>query len=340
MNTFQKIENESEWKDLLGKVLFKTFFHTLEWESFLEKEFSWIKFERYAWGDDLILSVARCRLFGKEKLVSHPLCEYGGPLPLKDGVDWGSFSQNFLEFFGTKARIKFHPYVFNSPQPLPIGRQALLTLKGGGVSTFWIEDFSKKAAEDLWQEFRKTLRQEIRKSEEGGITVSECQGKEELAQFYKLYLDAVRRHKNIPLPFSALNFFLSNSEAKIFLAKKDDIVAGGSIFLFYKPFIHYFISASDKRFREWNIGHRILWHAMQKYVGRPTSGIDYFDLGGTRKGSALEVFKRGWGAKEHAVYEIGTERGGMRNSYLRNVLGAIPTGVMKHINYYVLWMKM
>ena len=49
MATFRKIENLKEWQALLEKALFKTFFHTLEWESFLEQNFKWLKFERYIW---------------------------------------------------------------------------------------------------------------------------------------------------------------------------------------------------------------------------------------------------------------------------------------------------
>ena len=111
MSTFQKIENKTEWGKLLNKGFFKTFFHSPEWEDFLEKEFSWIRFERYLWKDELLLSVARCKFLGKEKVVSHPLCEYGGPLPLKGGVDWEGFADDFKKELGPRAKIKFHPYL-------------------------------------------------------------------------------------------------------------------------------------------------------------------------------------------------------------------------------------
>jgi len=357
MSIFQKIENKNEWDNLLDKVHFKTFFHTFGWENFLEKEFSWLTFKRYVWKDELLLSVARCRLFGKEKLVSHPLCEYGGPLAMKKEVDFESFVRDFHQEFGSGARIKFHPYLRgagdyslahsrppaaasevrpgqsmlhqasnppgNNPQPL--------------LATFWIEDFSKKSPEDLWGSFRKTLKQEIKKGE-GFAEIRECQNENELKQFYNLYLSTVRGHKNIPLPFSIFGMFNehTNEHTKIFLAKKDGRVVGGSVFLFYSPFIHYFISASDGRFRGENIGHQILWNVIQKYAGGP---YDYFDLGGTRKGSGLEVFKRGWGAKEYPIYEIGDRGGGGRNSLLRNMLGVMPAKLIKHIAPFALWMK-
>jgi len=323
MSTFQKIENKDEWEVLLSRVSFKTFFHTTEWESFLEKEFSWMKFDRYMWKGELLLSVARCKLFGKEKIVSHPLCEYGGPLPLADNINYANFENDFTREFGRRARIHYHPRI--------------KTESVGALSTFWIENYSKKTVEDLWKGLRKTVRQEIRAGEAQGIYVEGCKNEEEVKQFYSMYLGTVKRHKNIPLPFSAFEFFCKSSNADILLAKKDGKVLGGSAFLFYEPFVHYFLNASDYQFRKWNVGHMVLWSAMQKY--KNSTGYDYFDLGGTRKGSSLEVFKRGWGSKEYPIYEVGAGSAGSDKSFLRNVLGLIPPFIMRRLAPVLLWAK-
>jgi hypothetical protein len=69
----------------------------------------------------------------------------------------------------------------------------------------------------------------------------------------------------------------------------------------------------------------------------------YFDLGGTRKGSALEIFKRGWGATEIPIHDIPTfsrmleYRG--TSVKLRNVLGLLPASVLSRIAKYALWLK-
>lgn len=330
---FSKVENKSQWKELLDKALFKTFFHTLEWESFLEQQFSWLKFERYIWNDEFLLSIARCRFFGKKKLVSHPLCEYGGPLPMKENADFEAFISGFQHFLGKKARIKFHPYIHNFSQPP-------LSLRGGGISSFWIENYSKKTVDYLWRGLRKTLRQEIKGGEGQGIYVEDCRSEEELRQFYKIYLDTVRRHQNIPLPFEVFKFLYKGAVgADILLAKKDGKVLGGSVFLFYEPFIHYFLSAKDCKFRKYSIGHIILWAAIRGYKDNAT--YDYFDLGGTRKGSQLEVFKRGWGANKHPIYELGSAgRGlGKKDFLLRDLWGMMPNFMIKVISPKALWMK-
>lgn len=321
---FQKVENKNKWESLSEKAFFRTFFHTPEWESFLEKEFFWLKFEHYLWGDKLLLSIARCRLLGKEKIVSHPFCEYGGPLPLAENIDYSKVQNDFTKEFGNSARMRFHPY-------LTVG-------SSGNLATFWIENYSKKTLDDLWRGLRKTLRQEIGVGEAQDVYVEDCKSEDELRQFYNIYLNTVRRHKNIPLTFAIFKFlYKGDVDADILLAKKDGKVLGGSVFLFYEPFIHYFLSANDYKFRKCNIGHVILWSAIRGYKDNET--YDYFDLGGTRKGSALEIFKRGWGAKEYPIHEIGGNANGATDSPYRNILGLVPPVFMKHFATLALWAK-
>lgn len=325
---FIEVKDKNVWKELLGRTLFKTFFHEPEWENFLEKEFSWIKFGHYIWKNGLLLSIARCKLLGKEKLISHPLCEYGGPMPLKEEFDLNSFFEDFTREFGTNARIQFHSYILRFANRPPLN---LPLVRGDKVtrSTFIVEDFSKKTRKDLWSSFRKTLRSEINKSERHNIDISECETENELKEFYNLYTKTIKRHKTVPLPYSAFKFF-----NKIYLAKLNGRIIGGSVFLFYSPFIHYFINASDYKFRGLNIGHRILWHAMQNYAGKE---YDYFDLGGTRSGSALEIFKTGWGAKKYSIYELGKYGPNQIAGWKRKAWGLLPICAIKKLSRYAFY---
>ena len=177
----------------------------------------------------------------------------------------------------------------------------------------------------------------MKKFGESGIKVAECRDAKDLNHFYGLYLRTMKKHKNIPLPFSAFAFFYRDSDAKILLAYKDKKVVGGSVFLFYKPFIHYFINSSDSNFRYLNIGHGILWYAMRSWA---TGNYNFFDLGGTRKNSSLEIFKRGWGAKEYAIHEIGPKRDGSGKSALRNIWSILPDSAVRRLSPFFLWMKL
>lgn len=337
---FLRVDDKSQWRELLHKASFKTFFDSLAWQDFLEKEFFWLKFERYTFNDSFLFTVARAKIFGKEKLTSLPFCEYGGSgvINLLWGRDFETLVRSITEYFGKDIRVQFHPYI-STPQSglisLPVYPTLTATLQSGR-SSFWIENFSKKSPEHLWRGLRKTLRKEVRNAKGAGMTVAECADEKELRHFYNLYLNTVKRHKNIPLPYSIFQFFRSSLDVRIFIAKRDGRVLGGSIFLFYKPFIHYFINASDYGLRNLSIGHAILWHVMQQYA---KGDYDYFDLGGTRKGSALEIFKRGWGANEHQILEMGGRDGPPKDSILRNTWSLLPTHVMERLAPLFLWMK-
>ena len=106
---FTKITNKNEWHGLLCKVLFNTFFHNVEWEEFLEKQFKWLKFERYLYGDSAVLSLARAG----NKLISHPFCEYGGPLPLAEKIDYEQFKGDLFSEFNGSIKMSLHPRLFD-----------------------------------------------------------------------------------------------------------------------------------------------------------------------------------------------------------------------------------
>lgn len=159
MKNFQKITKE-EYKEFLDKVLFKTFFHSPEWQEFLEREFKWLKFEYYLYkparpvgGDQSLLSFGRIG----NKLISLPFCEYGGPIPLRENFNIEQFGKDVLEEF-ENIKIKFHPQI-----------------KPGNpdseVSTHWVDDLKNLNADDLFTSFRKTLRHSIKNAENQGLEI-------------------------------------------------------------------------------------------------------------------------------------------------------------------------
>jgi len=330
-NKFLKIESENQWQDLLEKALFKTFFHRSEWEKFLEKEFKWLKFEHYNYQNSVLLSLARVKILGKEKLISHPFCEYGGPLPLVEKIDGRSFKEDLFSEFKDPFEINLHPRTLNYFENLEL-KEA-----DSWRDTYWIENFSKLKIEELFSSFRYDIRHSIKRAEKQGFDFEECQSKDDLQKFYELYIKTVQRHKNIPLSFSFFEFFWQS--AKIFFLKSGKKIVTGSVFLFYKPFIHYFITASDYSFRGQAVNHLLLFNVIKKYLGQD---YDFFDLGATRKSSSLEIFKRGWRGKELPIFELSNrpDKLKLRHSKLRNVLGFLPLPLIKKVSPHLLKYKL
>ena len=320
MDNFQKI-NKQEYQDLLDKILFSTFFHGVEWHEFLEKEFKWLRFEYYIYEDEVVLPIVRFKVFGKEKLISLPFCEYGGPLPLDDGIIWEEFKKDAVKEF-KNIKIKFHPKIKSGDL-------------NSDVSTHWIENLKNTSEQELLASFRKTLRHEIKNAQEHGLEIRKCKNQQELERFYDLYVANLRRKKTVPYPWPLIQFLYQNSSSELLLAFYKGKVIAGCLFLNYGGFVHYFLSASDYKYRDFGAAHLILWEKIRSLIG---SSI-IFDLGASPKGSALEIFKRGWGETEYPIYQLGIKRTEepLRSSKLiRFIWSLLPNFAIKKLSSYLI----
>ena len=335
MRNFQKIEDKREWQELLNKTLFRTFFHNLEWEEFLEKNFKWLKFERYLYKRDLLLSFARYRIFGSEHIVSHPFCEYGGPLVLVKEVDFQQFKEDLFKEFKNPLKISFHPYLLNYFKNAP-----LKSFKAFGDLervTYFIEDFNQKNKETLWRCLRKTTRHQIKKAKEQSLIIKRCENQKELKDFYNLYLKITKKHQIPAYPFSFLKFFLDSPNSEIILAKFKNKIIAGSLFLFYNGILHYFLNASESKLI-CGVNHLILWMQIEKYVGK---NFQVFDLGGTKAGSSLQIFKEGFRARALPILEIKNfKEKKTKFGLLRKIWGLLPLKVIKILSPHLLKYKL
>ena len=320
-NKFLKIDDEQQWQALLTKTLFRTFFHNPEWESFLESQFKWLKFEHYNYQDRALLSLARIN--GK-KLISHPFCEYGGPLPLVDKIDGGEFKQDLFSEFKDPMRISFHPQILNYLQN---DHKAILDFSGR--VSYWVE-----GSFDL----RKTTRHEIEKAGANKLQIEKCRDLKDLQNFYDLHIKSAKKHCIPAYPFSFFEYFTGSPDSEIILAKKDGRVVAGSIFLFYDKFSHYFQNAVDEKYK--NLGANYL--ILREQINKSLAKNQVFDFGGTRIGSSLEVFKKGWGGKEHPIFELKNyrEESSLRQSKLRNIFNWLPPFLIKKLSPSLLRYKL
>jgi hypothetical protein len=317
---FFKIDNEEQWQALLNKTLFRTFFHSLGWEKFLEGQFSWLKFEHYNWQNKALLSLARV---GK-KLISHPFCEYGGFLPLVGKIDGQEFKEDLFTAFKEPLRISFHPQLLNFLQNEPGA-----ILESSSRVSYWV-------AENL--DLRKTTRHEIEKAETRGIEIEQCRSREELKNFYDLHVKSAKKHRVPAYPFSFFEYFMDSSDARIILAKKDGQAIAGSVFLSYDKFVHYFQNAVNEKYKDFGANYLIL----REEINQTLAQNKIFDFGGTRVGSSLEVFKKGWGGTEHPILELRNHKGGssLRQSKLRNVFSLLPSFLIKKVSPHLLRYKL
>lgn len=335
MNNFQKIESKKELQGLLDKVLFKTFFHELEWQEFLEKEFKWLKFEHYLYKDRALLS------FGKigNRLVSLPFCEYGGPLPLKEGIDFEKFSKDVLKEFDN-IKIKFHPQILKFSKVGPLKSPKI----EGSTCAYWIDNLDKLNEDALFSSFRLSTKQRIRKGSKENLLISKCKSKKDLKEFYSIYIKTMKKNRTVCFPVQIFEFLQQKSlESEIvdfLIIRHQGKVISGIVILFYSDIAHYYLSTMDQKYvrkNKLNPMYFVLWEEIKKIANSRKANV--FDFGGTKTGSSLEEFKRGWTTKKYPIWTI--ESGQMaqerlRESKLRDVWGLLPNFLVKIISPHLI----
>ncbi|MDP2934718.1 MAG: peptidoglycan bridge formation glycyltransferase FemA/FemB family protein, partial [bacterium] len=198
------------------------------------------------------------------------------------------------------------------------------------IFTSWIEDFRNNSEQGLLGSFRKTLRHEVRDAQNENLTVKKCENPKELKQFYNLYVASLKRKKTVPYPFSIIEFLDKDRNNEILLASKNNKIIAGDLFLNYGNFVHYFLNASNYRYKDLGTNYLLLWNKIKSLIGQDK----ILDLGATPKGSSLDIFKRGWGGKEYPIVQIGIKKNseGLRSSKLRNIWGLLPNFIIKGLS--------
>jgi len=327
---FTKITDEKEWQKLLDKVLFKTFFHNIEWEEFLEKEFKWLKFERYLYKNSTLLSLARVG----DKLISHPFCEYGGPLPLVEKVNFDEFRHDLFSEFRTPIKISFHPYLLSY-----FKNGSRWNLDSSERETYFFEDLDSKTEEELWQLMDRNRHRSIKFAKEQDWQVEECQSLEDLKHLYHFYVKNLKKHRTLVYPFSFFEFFYQHPKAKILLVRHRERLIGGNVFLFYNKLVHSFLCGFDEKDKKFGAHSLLLWEAIKKFKGE---GYSVFDFGGTRKNTSIGDFKKRWGAKVYPIFELKNYSGKshLQKSKLRNIYALLPPFLIKKLSPHLLKYKL
>ena len=314
---------KNEYKDLCSKALFTTFFHSIEFHEFLEKEFKWLNFEYYLYNDEAIIAFGRVR----NKLISLPFCEYGGPLLLNENFNHEQFKKDIKEQFKENVKIKFYPRT--------------ITKESFDMCTHWLENFKNTSEQELWESLRKTLRHEIKNAQEHGLEIRASKSPKEAKKFYNLYVANLRRKRTVPYTWPLIQFLCQNSSSELLLAFYGGKIVGGALFLQYgapHTISHYFLSAMDYKYHHLGIAHLILWEKIKSLINKDV----VLDLGASPKGSALEIFKSGWGGTEYPIYQINlsvdgkeikrTEESFRSSKFVRLIWGLLPNFAIKFLS--------
>jgi len=107
--------------------------------------------------------------------------------------------------------------------------------------------------------------------------------------------------KRLGSPPHSLRFFremwvrMTEKRAKLLMAIYDGMAIGAILLLRHKDKLYWRAGVMDDRFRHLNPTNLLLWRAME--IGAE-EGLMELDLGRTRRGTGIYLFKSRWGGKE------------------------------------------
>lgn len=150
----------------------------------------------------------------------------------------------------------------------------------------------------LKKRFHRTcVRQRINRSLESNIQLKIGETKQDLHDFYSLYILTRKRTHLPPMPYRFFDkmwdIFSSSGKISLILAQHEQKAIAGIILFKYKNRVSAEVAASDDRYKNASPNHFLFWHAINMAFRQ---GYAVFDFGRTSiKNQSLLDFKTHWG---------------------------------------------
>ena len=130
--------------------------------------------------------------------------------------------------------------------------------------------------EILWAAYNKRVRGAVRKAVKNSITVTDVQTDGELKKFYQIYLATQERLDGTPKPFMLVYELVKIGLGKISIAKKDDQIIAGLLYLVFNRTITLWCAGSLPEFWHFRPNNAIFDHIIRQACH---DGYDYVDFG-------------------------------------------------------------
>jgi hypothetical protein len=215
---------------------------------------------------------------------------YGGPLFSNDSPELkAAFSQEFLAFAQREQYvaefIRFDPLLRNeiglsqTMEVEPIRRTVYMDLT--------------KTPEEIFQDITSKNRNMIRKAEKSGVEVVESPDCKDIDAFIDLYYETMDKNQAGVYYYFSRNYFnlkksLLGDRLKLFIAKYEDQIIAGALFMVGPKYLHYDLAGSKRTYLSLAPNNLLLYRVA--LWGR-AQGLSTFHLGGGHKGEDDSLYK-------------------------------------------------
>ena len=291
----RQLENgeEKAWDDYVYRCAESSHCHLSGWRRVVERSYGHRSY--YLWAHDngsvkgILPLIAMRNFFFRRSLVSMPFLDDGGICADNDQIRSHLFYEALRLYEGQKANFLDlrHRHADNLASPR------------GGKKVMMILDLLDDP-DEMWKRFDAKLRNQVRKASKSGLTAG-WSSKEGLSDFYKIFAANMR---DLGSPVHSHDFFGAildefSDSAKIMLVRKDGLVIGAAVCLFFKGSMIVPWASSLREYFSLCPNNLLYWEMVRWGC---ENGYRRFDFGRSSPDSGTYRFKKQWGAQEEPLH--------------------------------------
>jgi len=293
------------WNELVAQNPRAKFYHLWEWGEILASTYGYKRYYLAAEQDQVLVGAfpliyVKSVLFSN-RLISVPLCEYGGPLtaPTLEDNDAREVMRKLLLVGNKLADSLGVTYLETRGVSSGMAYDLLRTMNYQSYQNYTTFELDLgQPIEKLWRNLDKKTRNATRKAIDRGVKTVEVKDDSQLEAYYSLYLDVQKRHGSPPHGYAffkrLFEVFGKKDMIRVTLAEYQWKAIAGITTLHFGNTIYWISSVTDIEHRSLNASNLLMWKAIEQ----GSAGKKILDFGRTRADSTVHHFKKGWGGKE------------------------------------------
>lgn len=283
--------NQKKWNEIVNCTNSSKVYHLYEWGKLLSEVHGYKLIYLEESNGVFPLAYVKSFIFGN-RLISLPFADYGG-LCCHD-IEVAERLIFACEELAKELNIDFIEI------RCPDNRFHKIFEKHGFVRrdeyiTFILR--LDKNIQELWKGIGNKNRNMVRKAQRNGLEIIEGRSKEDLKEFYSIYLETMKRKGSPPQPFKFFekmwDLFYPQNLIMPLVRYRDKFIAGGLFFL-YKNTIHHAYGCSLKEYLHLAPNDLLMWYIIE---WGNEHGYSVLDFGRTREGEGTVLFKKRWGGE-------------------------------------------
>jgi hypothetical protein len=184
-----------------------------------------------------------------------------------------------------------------------------------------------KSADQIWKNYRDGLKRNIKAAMKSELSFEKIRSREEIGQFYTLYLDSMSRNRALakyPLQlFLKIYELLVPTFCDIFFVKHRGRPIAGAVIIYSEDIAHYFHGGSATAYLHLRPNDLLFHHAIEIARERENSYFDFF--GSDRRLASLIRFKEKWGTTREELLNFHKDFGSVRPFLFKTALSLAQT---------------